>query len=148
MLIITINEKVSDILKSIKAFGSITVETSPFACAKISSKKTRQAQISAPNRMHLINTISMELNRKFKTIYGCPRGCAMTQNGLYIFPDSSGSRLAATNAQGKTEYTTQMSTPSRIYSVFDVELINDNTLAVTTGDPRVFGQRGVLVLLI
>lgn len=41
-----------------------------------------------------------------------------------------------------------MSTPSRIYSVFDVELINDNTLAVTTGDPWVFGQRGVLVLLI
>ncbi|CAC5415310.1 unnamed protein product [Mytilus coruscus] len=98
-IVFTINEKLSDILKSIKAFGSITVETSPFACAKISSKKTRQAQISAPNRMHLINTISIELNRKFKTIYGCPRGCAMTQNGLYIFPDSSGSRIAAINAQ-------------------------------------------------
>ncbi|CAC5382919.1 unnamed protein product [Mytilus coruscus] len=139
---LTIDEKVSDILTSIKAFGLITIKKSTSACTNISSNKTRQAQISAPNRMHSINTIVVELNKKFATICRWLRGCSMTQKGLFIFTDTSSSKekLEAINGQGKTEYTIQLSTPS-IYSAFDVELINDNTVAVTTGDSFVFGQR-------
>ncbi|VDI06237.1 Hypothetical predicted protein [Mytilus galloprovincialis] len=73
----------------------------------------------------------------------------MTQKGLFIFTDTYGSeeKLEAINGQGKTEYTIKLSTPSRIYGAFDAELLNDNTVAVTTGDPFVFGQcRGISVV--
>ncbi|CAC5383998.1 unnamed protein product [Mytilus coruscus] len=121
----TINEKVSDILTSIKAFGLITIKKSSFACTNISSKKKRQAQISAPSNMHSINTIVVELNKKFATKY------------TY----GSKEKLEAINGQSKTEYTIQLSTPFCRNGAFDVELIDDNTVAVTTGDPFVFGQR-------
>ncbi|XP_076116798.1 uncharacterized protein LOC143084274 [Mytilus galloprovincialis] len=146
---LAVNEKVSGILTSIKAFGSITIEKGPFACINISSKKTRQAQITALNRRHSINTIVVELNKKLATECKLPHGCSITQNGLFIFTDTyySNEKLEVINGQGKREYTIQLSTPLRLYGAFDVELINDDTVAVTTGNPYVFGQRnGIRVI--
>ncbi|VDI66654.1 Hypothetical predicted protein [Mytilus galloprovincialis] len=136
---LTIDDKIQDFLKSVEKFGSIIIRESPSICTNISSKKTRQAQISAPHRKQSINNISVEFNKKLYTMCASIRGCTITRKGLCIFTDycSYSEKLVAINAHGKTEFTFTL---SNLYSAFDVEVINDNTVAVSTGEKYEFTQ--------
>ncbi|XP_071121919.1 uncharacterized protein [Mytilus edulis] len=130
---LTIDDKIQDFLKSAGKFGSIIIRESPSICTNISSKKTRQAQISAPYTMQSVNNISVEFNMKLNTLCSRPRGCTITRKGLCIFTDYrfNNEKLVAINAHGNTEFTLKL---SNAYSTFDVEAINDNIVAITTGE--------------
>ncbi|CAC5399687.1 unnamed protein product [Mytilus coruscus] len=70
----------------------------------------------------------------------------MTRKGWFIFTDyvDSCEKLEAMNHHGKIEYSINLSTP---YAAFDVEIINDNTVAVTTGSFYKYNHlRGVSVV--
>ncbi|CAC5399688.1 unnamed protein product [Mytilus coruscus] len=119
---LTIDDKIQDFLKLMEKFGSIIIRESPSICTNISSKKTRQAQILAPHRMQLINNISVEFHQKLNTMSDY---------------DNYNEKLVAINANGKNEFTFKLSNP---YSAYDLELINDNIVAVRTGEAYELGQ--------
>ncbi|CAG2205880.1 unnamed protein product [Mytilus edulis] len=130
---LTIDDKIQDLLTSVKKFGSIMIKESPSAYTNIISRKTRQAQISVPHRMISINSISVDFTQKLNTACKWLTGCTRTRKGWFIFTDyiASYEKLVIINAEGKTEYTIKLSNP---YSVYDLEFINDNIVAVTTGE--------------
>lgn len=136
---LTIDDKIQDLLTSVKKFGSIMIKESPSAYTNISSRKTRQAQISVPHRMQYINTISVDLIQKLNTACKWLTGCTRTRKGWFIFTDyiASDEKLVIINAEGKTEYTIQLSNP---YSAYDLDCINDNIVAVTTGGTYRLGR--------
>ncbi|CAC5399690.1 unnamed protein product [Mytilus coruscus] len=82
---LSIDDKVQDFLTSVMTFGSILIQETPSAKINMSSKKTRQAQISIPNRNLSINTISVNFKQKLDT--ECPTGCSMIHKGGFIFLD-------------------------------------------------------------
>ncbi|CAC5399689.1 unnamed protein product [Mytilus coruscus] len=137
---LSINDKIHDIFKSIKKFGSIIIKKSPSACITIPIQKTRQAQISAPNRMQSINTISVYIKQKLHTACYWPSGCSRTRTGRFFFTDYGTSllKLVSLNSQGKTDYEINLSTS---FSSFDVVCDDENTVAVTTGHPEDVRQR-------
>ncbi|VDI39821.1 Hypothetical predicted protein [Mytilus galloprovincialis] len=144
---LTIDDKIQDFLKSVGKFGSIIIRESPSICTNMSSKKTRQAQISAPYTMQSVNNISVEFNKKLNTLCSWPNGCTITRKGWCIFIDyfDYNEKLVAINAHGKTEFTIKLS--NLYYSALDVEVINDNTVAVSTGETYGNRQyRGVIVV--
>ncbi|CAG2241842.1 unnamed protein product [Mytilus edulis] len=127
-----LDDKMQDILSSVKTFGSISVTKSPSAETNMFNKKTRQAQISVPYRMQSIKNLSVDFKQTLDTSCEWLRGCSITRKGVFLFTNyfNSYKKLIAVNTQGKTEYTIQLSDP---YNAFDVECMDENTVAVTTG---------------
>lgn len=91
------------------------------------SKKTRQAQISIPNRNISINTISVNLKQKLVT--ESPTGCSLPLKGGFLFVDDFDpwQKLLALNHQSTIEYFIEF--PNQIATF--VEYLNENARAVS-----------------
>lgn len=124
---LSIDDKVQDFLTSVEKLGSIVIQETSSTKTNMPSKKTRQAQISIPNRNLSINTISVNLKQKLVT--ESPTGCSMTLKGGFLFVDGFDpwQKLVALNHQGTIEYVIEI--PNQI-STF-VESLNENTAAVS-----------------
>ncbi|CAC5399685.1 unnamed protein product [Mytilus coruscus] len=106
----------------------------------LKSNKNRKDLVQVPNKIQPINNISIALEQKINTSSKWARGCTITRKGEFIFTDyfNSNEKLVKLNAQCNTVYIIQLSSP---YSAFDIEFINDNTVAVTTGKSVGLGKR-------
>ncbi|CAC5415305.1 unnamed protein product [Mytilus coruscus] len=132
---LSIDDKICDILTTAKTFGSIIIKKSPSANTKMASRKTRQAQITVPSRMQIINTISVEFKQTISTRCSILRGCSMTRKGWFIFTDacSDNDKLVVLNAKGKTECVIKLSFR---FGAFDVVCLNDRTVAFTNASQK------------
>ncbi|XP_063399493.1 uncharacterized protein LOC134684140 [Mytilus trossulus] len=142
----SIDEKILDILTAVKKFGSIIVQESPSPSTIILSKKTKQAQIALSKIMPSINTISVYFKQKLDTTSSSLMGCLITRTGGYLFTDYSdpNDRLIALDIEGKTDYIIQLPVQ---YCTFDVELLDDDTVAVTTGKKMKNRQRTGIIIV-
>ncbi|CAC5399692.1 unnamed protein product [Mytilus coruscus] len=136
---LSIDDRLQDILTLVQKFGAISIKESPSAKTNLVKKKTIQAQILIPDRLQSITTISVDLKMKFDTTCQKPWGCSMTQAGGFLFTDNhcSNEKLVILNAKSQTDYTIQL---SNSYTVFDAERLNENIVAVTTGEAPEVGQ--------
>ncbi|CAG2205879.1 unnamed protein product [Mytilus edulis] len=137
---LTIDDKIKNILTFVNTFGRILIKKSSPDKTHMQSHKNKQALASMPNTIQSINNFSIALELKIDTSSKWSRGCTMTQKRGFIFTDyfNANEKLVKLDAQCNTEYIIQLSSP---YSAFDVELIDENTVAVTTGKSVGFGKR-------
>ncbi|CAG2253508.1 unnamed protein product [Mytilus edulis] len=137
---LTIDDKIKNILTFVNTFGRIFIKKSSPDKTNMQSHKNKQALASIPNTIQSINNFSIALELKIDTSSKWARGCTITRKGEFIFTDyfNSNEKLVKLDAQCNTEYIIQLSSP---YSAFDVEFIDDNTVAVTTGKSVGFGKR-------
>ncbi|CAC5378004.1 unnamed protein product [Mytilus coruscus] len=128
----TIDAKIHDFLINVKTFGSITIKNSPTTCNDLVRKKNRQAQILATEKENVHN-IKLSFKQNLKTSCKNTRGGCVTDKGTYLFTNYviSGERLVALTAGGKFKCNIPWSNP---YSSFDLVCIDDNTVAITTGE--------------
>ncbi|XP_063400242.1 uncharacterized protein LOC134684863 [Mytilus trossulus] len=137
---LTIDDKIKNILTFVNTFGRILIKKSSPDKTNMQSHKNEQALASITNTIQSINNLSIALEQKIDTSSKWSRGCTMTQKRGFIFTDyfNANEKLVKLDAQCNTEYIIQLSSP---YSAFDVELIDENTVAVTTGKSVGFGKR-------
>ncbi|VDI04798.1 Hypothetical predicted protein [Mytilus galloprovincialis] len=119
---LTIDDKIKSILTFVNTFGRILIKKSSPDKTHMQSHKNKQALASMPNTIQSINNFSIALELKIDT-------------SNYF---NANEKLVKLDAQCNTEYIIQLSSP---YSAFDVELIDENTVAVTTGKSVGFGKR-------
>ncbi|XP_052065634.1 uncharacterized protein LOC127705371 [Mytilus californianus] len=137
----TIDASIQDFLINVMTFGSITIKKSPTNCNDLVSKKNRQAQILATEKENVHN-IKLILKRNLKTSCGNTMGGCVTDKGTYLFTNYviSGERLVALTAGGKFKCNIPWSNQC---SSFDLVCIDDNTVAITTGESE--EKTGVII---
>ncbi|CAC5382920.1 unnamed protein product [Mytilus coruscus] len=137
---LTIDYKIKNILTFVNTFGKILIKKTSSDQPNLKINKNRKDLVQVPNKLQPINNISVALEQKIDTSSKWARGCTITRKGEFFFTDyfNSNEKMVKLNAQCNTEYIIQLSSP---YSAFDVEFINDNTVAVTTGKSVGFGKR-------
>ncbi|CAC5382921.1 unnamed protein product [Mytilus coruscus] len=82
------DDKIQEILTSVKKFGSILIREIPSANTYMVNKKTGQAQIHVPNKIQSINNISVKFNQKVYSQYEETKECSITPQGLLLFIDN------------------------------------------------------------
>lgn len=94
---------------------------------------------------HSINNIKLNFNKKLETSCDEIRGCGVTTNGGFLFTDyhNVGEKLVVLNADGTPAETIDFSDQ---YSCFDLVRIDDDTVAVTTGDSYTDTEKGLLIV--
>lgn len=130
-MLLMIDNDIQSILTSVSTFGSIELKENPSPHFLIPSKKIKQAQITTPNRIRSINNILVARTQSLDTACYSSSGCSVTQKGDFLFTEYcnyNDKTLILLNAQGGNERPIQL-----FNSAFDVECLNDNTIAVTAG---------------
>ncbi|XP_063434053.1 E3 ubiquitin/ISG15 ligase TRIM25-like [Mytilus trossulus] len=125
-----ISEKISDILTTISAFGSVSIETSQPAIVYKSNKK-KQAQIvsAIPYSPKSIDAISISLKSKlpFRSIPQFHlRGFTVSPSGFIVLSDTSG-RLGIMNSCGTYDLIKK-----GLNSYNDITFVDDITVAAST----------------
>ncbi|XP_052065272.1 uncharacterized protein LOC127705049 isoform X1 [Mytilus californianus] len=137
----TIDVKINDIL-NVDRFGSIKVEKSPSSTIEIYRTKGRHAQIMVPKAKTWTNDVKLELKRKLSTSCDYSPGGCVTRKGEFIitYHEINYAKVLAINAEGEVENTILITEPS---SAFDVESIDESTVAVSTGYCK---KRGISII--
>lgn len=139
------DNNIDNVLK-IEKFGSILRTERPSENTDFAIEMIRKAQISVSLEFQSMTGIDIEFVHQFDTKCIMHRGCLITRKGGFLFTDFCGpnQKLVELNVQGKNEYTIQLCHP---FNAFDVECLNENTVAVTTGNPIHAGQRTGIIIV-
>ncbi|CAC5389887.1 unnamed protein product [Mytilus coruscus] len=141
----TIDAMMKDFLTYTTKFGSIHVKNHPSDLIEIVRKIDGQTQILEVEKGQSVNNIKLNFNQKLETSCDEIRGCGVTVSGGFFFTDyhNIGEKLVVLSADGMPEETIHL---SEQYSSFDLVCIDDDTVAVTTGDSYIDTEKGLLIV--
>ncbi|CAC5389889.1 unnamed protein product [Mytilus coruscus] len=141
----TIDAMMKDFLTYTTKFGSIHVKNHPSDLIEIVRKIDGQTQILEVEKGQSVNNIKLNFNQKLETSCDEIRGCGVTVSGGFLFTDyhNIGEKLVVLSADGMHEETIHL---SEQYSSFDLVCIDDDTVAVTTGDSYIDTEKGLLIV--
>ncbi|CAC5413521.1 unnamed protein product [Mytilus coruscus] len=123
-----INSGVQNFLTSLATFGKIVVE-SKSSDITIARRKNKQAQIMVMASVPLfLDNIELKLKKTVSTRGNDITGCSLFSNGKMIFSSYKDKKVVVLRNDG--------SKPGKIkskFQTFDVEQIDENLIAITTG---------------
>ncbi|XP_063418449.1 uncharacterized protein LOC134701250 [Mytilus trossulus] len=128
------------ISNSLKNFGSIEMITQTSGLEFIRSKN-KQAQLQVVSMKKTIYDVNLILQMKITTDGKIVRGCCMSKEGDLLFTDHCDAKSLTVSASGnKLKYKMKLVTSM----VFDLTLVDEKTVAITSGDSG--GKGGIDII--
>ncbi|XP_063411176.1 protein PML-like [Mytilus trossulus] len=128
-LVYKVDTIVQSLLNNVKSFGSFEIKNRISDIA-LTRAKDQQAQIQVAATRNTVHDVKLVLQKKITTNGMAVRGCCVSREGDFLFADHASHSLFVIKLDGTLKY--KMSVDPSFG--FDTTFIDDNNVAVTSGD--------------